>query len=269
MSRPLRPTVVRAPRHSIRWALELLWALSVHRINLRYRETVLGIGWIFFQPVALTIIFTYIFKRFAQVSSGAVPYPLFTAMGLVAWALTALVVGGSIGCLAGNHALLKRLALPRILFPISTVVATLADLGILAILLLLISRYYHAVLPVTAPWALLLLAIHMAFLVGVACLTSLANVFLKDVGHAVPSLLQLWFFASPVFYPASMVPHEFSALARWNPMTGLIEGYRAVLLAGQPPPWLLVGPAMVTTAVILALALVTFRRLDRTMADLL
>lgn len=269
MSPRLRPTVVRAPRHSIRWALELLWALSAHRINLRYRETVLGMGWILFQPVALTVILTYIFKRFAQVSSGSVPYPLFTATGLVAWSITALVVGASANVLVGNYALLKRIALPRILFPISTVVATLADLGILLLLLLLIGWHYHAVLPATAPWALLLLVVHVAFLVGVACLASLANVFLKDVGHAIPSLLQLWFFASPVFYPASMVPREFSALAQWNPMTGLIEGYRAVLLAGQPLPWSLVGPTIVTTAVMLALALAAFKRLDGTMADLL
>lgn len=264
-----RPTVVHVPRHSIRWAIELLWCLAAHRISLRYRETVLGIGWIFFQPVALTIIFTYIFKRFAQVSSGAIPYPLFTATGLVAWALTALVVGASTGSLAGNAAILKRMALPRILFPMSTVVAALADLGVMVFLLAAIGVYYQVALPATAPWALVLLATHLALLVGVACLAALANVFLKDVGHAVPSLLQIWFFASPVFYPSSMVPREFSVLARWNPMTGLIEGYRAVLLAGQPPPWSLVGPTMVTTIVVLTLALVTFRRLDGTVADLL
>lgn len=264
-----RPVVARSPRHSLRWAAELLWQLSLHRISVRYKETVLGFGWIFLQPVALTMILTYIFKRFAQVSSGGIPYPLFTATGLVAWSLTSLVVGASAIALVSHHALLKRVALPRILLPMSTVVSALADLAVMLVLLVGIGLYYHVALPPTAPWALLLLAVHLMLLIGVSCLAALANVFFRDIGHALPSLLQLWFFASPVFYPASMVPREFSVLARWNPMTGLIEGYRAVLLAGQPMPWNLVGPAMITTAIVFGIAIAAFRALDGTIADIL
>lgn len=264
-----RATVVRSPRHSLRWAAELLWCLAANRVNIRYKGTVLGPGWIFLQPVALTVIFTYIFKRFAHVTSGAVPYPLFTATGLVAWSLTALVVNASANTLIGNQAILKRIAIPRLLLPLSTVLAAFADLAVLALLLTGLGVYYHAALSPAAAWVLVLLAIHLALLVGLGCLAALANVWWRDVGHATPSLLQLWFFASPIFYPAAMVPKEFAALARWNPMTGLIEGYRAVLLRGAMPPWDLVGPAAVTTAVILALGLLSFRWFEGTLADLL
>ncbi len=261
--------IERSPRPSLRWALELLWSLALHRVSVRYKETLFGFGWIFLQPVALTVIFSYIFHRFAKIPSGEIPYALFAATGLVAWSLTALVISQSSSSVTNHNVLLKRVALPRILLPLSAVIATLADLCVMILLLIGLFAYYQVSLSLTAIWILFVFVVHLALLIGLSCLVSLANVFLRDVGQAVPFLLQLWFFVSPVFYPASMVPTEFRELAKWNPMTGIIEGYRAVLLLGQPPSWDFMAPAVLTTLCALVGGVVSFSRLEGILADIL
>lgn len=270
MSGPVlqRPQVIRTPRLSRWWILELLWNLSLHRITLRYRETLLGYGWILLQPVGLTVIFNYI-RRVAVIPTGETPYPLFVATGLVAWSFTSLVIAQSAVSVSGNQILLKRIALPKVIFPLSSVFSSLTDLGVMAALLVGLSFYYRFLLPWTAFLSVLVLIVHLALLVGLSCLVSLANVFLRDIGQAVPHLLWLWFFASPVFYPASMVPEEFRMLAMWNPMTGIIEGYRATLLLGQPPPMDLFVPAIAATALILTVGWICFRRLEGIITDML
>lgn len=264
-----RAQVIRTPRFSLRWAAELLWSLATHQVVIRYKETLFGFGWILLQPVALTVIFTYIFHRFAQVPSQEIPYPLFTATGLVAWSATALVMSKSIVSLAGYGALLKRVALPKIVLPMAGVISVIADLAVMALLLVGLFLYYGLSIPATAWWVLPLLALHLLLLIGLSCLASLAQVFIRDVGHAMPSLLQLWFFASPVFYPYAMVPENFRLLARWNPMSGLIEGYRAALLLGEAPPGDLLIPAVTTTFLLFAIGLLCFWRLEGEITDII
>ncbi|MBI3615715.1 MAG: ABC transporter permease [Candidatus Omnitrophica bacterium] len=263
-----RPTVIRTPRHSNRWALELLWTLSIHRVSLRYKETLFGFGWIFLQPIALTIIFNYI-HRVARIPTGDIPYPLFAAVGLVVWSLTALTTSQSVVTVAGEVMLLKRIALPRILLPMSAVVSSLADLCVMGLMLVGLFLHYHISISWEVGWIPALFLIHLSLLIGISCLVSLANVFLRDIGHAIPSLLQLWFFASPVFYPSSMVPKEFVFLSRWNPMTGLIEGYRAALLLGKPPPQDLLWPAMIVSLAIMAIGAACFRQMEGSISDIL
>jgi len=267
--RQSRFRIERSPKPSLRWTLELLWSLALHRVSIRYKETLFGFGWIFLQPVALTFIFTYIFHRFAKIPSGNTPYALFAATGLVAWSLTALVISQSSSSVTNHNVLLKRVALPKVLLPLSAVIATLADLGVMIVLLIGLFVYYQVPLSLTAAWALLVFAVHLALLIGLSCLVSLANVFLRDIGQAIPFLLQLWFFVSPVFYPASMVPAEFRGLAKWNPMTGIIEGYRAVLFVGKPPAWDFMGPAVLVTVCVLVAGIACFRRLEGIVADIL
>lgn len=256
------------PRHSLRWLAEVFWNLCSHRIILRYKETALGFGWILLQPVALTVIFNYI-RKVASIPTNEVPYPLFVATGLIAWSFTSLAISQSVGALEGNSSLLKRTFLPKILLPLTTIFSTLADLLVMVLLLVGLFIYYGFGLSATALWVFPILAIHLALLIGVCTLLSVANVFLRDIGFAAPHLLWLWFFASPVFYPASMVPEEFKSIARWNPITGLIESYRAVLLGSTHPPMDLFIPAGITTALILIAGLTIFRRLEPVLVDLL
>ena len=261
MKEPLPPPkVTRTPRHSLRWLMEVLWSLCSQRIILRYKETALGFGWILLQPVALTVIFNYI-RRVANIPTNDVPYPLFAATGLVAWSFTSLALSQSVGSLEGNFSLLKRTYLPKILLPLSTIFSALADLLVMVLLLVGLFFYYRFCPSIAILWLIPLLVIHFALLVGLSAIFSVANVFLRDVGYAVPHLIWLWFFASPVFYPASMVPKEFKSIAQWNPITGLIEGYRSVLLGRTHPSMELLDPAGIMTALILLVGLTLFRRL--------
>ena len=241
----------------------------MHRVALRYKETLFGFGWIFLQSVALTVIFTYIFHRFAKIPSVDAPYPLFAATGLIAWSLTALVVSHSISAVVSHYVILKRVSFPRIVLPFSVIVATLIDLVVMAFLLVGLFLFYRIGIPRSIGWLPLLLLLQIASLTGLSCLFSLANVFLRDVGQAIPFLLQLWFFVSPVFYSASMVPREFRELARWNPMTGLIEGYRSILLSNRAPSMELLAPAAMVSIGVLVVGVWVFRRLEGTLADLL
>lgn len=262
------PTVIRTPRSSIRWTLELLRDLTFQRVALRYKETFLGFGWILLQPVALTVIFTYI-RRVATISSGNIPYPLFAAVGLVGWSFTALAITQSLPSFVANAPMLKRVALPKAVFPVSAVLSTVADLLVMLTLVAGLFIYCHFPLTWTALWVPLVFTAQLLFLVSLGSLIALVNVLLRDLGHAVPHLLWLWFFASPVFYPASMVPREFQTLARWNPMAGFLESYRAILLSGEPPPLHWFGPALIVTTVTVLAAAVAFWRTEGTLVDLL
>ena len=262
------PRVVRTPRFSYRWCLELLWNLASQRIYLRYKETLLGFGWIFLQPVALTLIFNYI-RRVANIPTENIPYTLFVAAGLVPWSFTSLAISQSSVCIAGNSPMLKRVVFPKILLPFSTILSTMADLLVMVFLLVGLFLYHGFCPPKTILWLPLIFLVHLILLAGLACLLSLTHVFLRDIGHAVPHLLWLWFFASPVFYPASMVPKEFKGLAVWNPLVGLIEGYRNTLLLGRPPSLDLFFPAVAVSVGILMLGLVFFRAAEGILVDML
>ena len=248
--------------------LELLWSLSVHRINMRYKESFFGFGWILLQPVALTIVFTYIFQKYAPLPVD-VPYPLFSATGLVVWTMTTLVVGQSAISISGQTSLLKRIFFPKLLLPLSAVLAAIADLVVMLGLLVVLYLHYHISLSWNLLWIPFLFTFHLLLLVGLSCIISVTTVFFRDVGHALPSLLQIWFFASPVFYPSSMVPQEFRTLAQWNPMTGLIEGYRAAFLLGQAPPLDLLASATLSIGLIFLFGLAYFYWLERTLTDIL
>lgn len=252
----------------MRWSGELLWTLVAHRLDLRYKETLLGIGWLLLQPVSLTIIFTYI-RRIANIPVGDTPYPLFVASGLLAWSFTALVVSQSTSCITTYGAVLKRVAFQKILLPISVVIVSLVDLGIMLGLVGILFVYYKIAVPWEAAWVLLPLLVHLALLLGLSCLVSLGLVFLRDIGFATNSILQLWFLASPVFYPSSMVPTEFKEIARWNPMTGIIEGYRSALLFGQPPSMETFGPALIVSVAMLVVGFLLFRWLEGILVDML
>lgn len=260
--------VTRTPRVSLRWCAELLWNLAAQRINLRYKETLLGFGWIFLQPVALTLIFNYI-RRVAHIPTGDVPYSLFVAVGLVPWSFTSLAVSQSSGVITGNQAILKRVSIPKILLPLSVVISTMADLAVMALLLVGLFLYYGFAIQPTLAWLLMIFSVHLCLLGGIACLISLSSVYLRDMGQAIPHLLWLWFFSSPVFYPLSMVPKEFQAIAKWNPVTGLIESYRAVLLNGNPPPWDLFLPSVAVSFGLLAVGLLVFKAVEGILVDML
>jgi lipopolysaccharide transport system permease protein len=247
---------------------ELLFILVWRDIKVRYKQTALGAIWAILQPVLATVVFSIFFGRFAKVPSDGIPYPVFAYVGLLPWQLFAYALNESTNSLVSNQNLITKVYFPRLVIPLSAVLAGLVDFAIAFVVLLgLFWRYgivpsaSLVVLPV-----FILLAVASALAIGLWL--SALNVQYRDVRYTIPFLTQLWLFATPVVYPSSLVPEKWRALYGLNPMAGVVEGFRWALLgkAANPGPLIWVSAGMVV--LLLLGGVIYFRRMESTFADL-
>jgi lipopolysaccharide transport system permease protein len=248
---------------------ELLQILVWRDLKVRYRQTFLGVIWVVAQPLLTTLIFTLLFNRIGHITAGTnVPYSLFVMVALVPWTFFSGGVTASSNSLIGSAHLISKVYFPRFIVPTASVLAGIADL--LVTLALVIVMLVVARVPVTAQLVLLPigLLLCLVFALGVGLWMSALNVEYRDVKVIVPFLLQLWMYATPVVYPLSVIPQRFRWIAALNPMTGVIELFRASLL-GDPIPWSGVAYAVVMTALVTISGAYYFRRMERLFADVL
>ncbi len=210
---------------------DLIGILSLRDIKVRYKQTVLGIAWAIVQPVMQMLVFTIFFHGLAGVpSAGSIPYPIFAFAALLPWQLFEWSLTESSNSLVNNQNLITKVYFPRVSIPISVVCTALVDFGIAFTVLIGMMIYYH-ILPgwgfVTLP-LFILLALTLAL--GVGLWLSAMNVKYRDVRYTIPFLARIWFFATPVVYPASKVPEQWRLLYGINPMVGVVEGFRWALL---------------------------------------
>ena len=252
------------------WAYrELLYFLVLRDIKVRYRQTFLGGLWAVIQPLALAAAFTLVFGEVAGVPTGGVPYPLFAYTALVPWTLFSSVLATASGSLVGGANLVSKVYFPRIIVPLASAASFLLDFAIGLVLLALMMIYY-AIAPSIA---LLLLPFFsaMAFLsaFAVGLWLSALNVRYRDIRYAVPFLLQFLLFASPLGYPVTEIHGPARILYAINPVTGIAEGFRWVVLGLAPPPLVyLIGPTL-GTFVLLVTGILYFRKSERSFADLI
>jgi lipopolysaccharide transport system permease protein len=246
---------------------ELLYFLVWRDVKVRYKQTALGALWAILQPVMTMIVFSIFFGRFAKIPSDGVPYPVFAFAALLPWQLFAYALSESSNSLVSNQNLITKVYFPRLVIPISAVLAGLVDFGIAFVILLAMMRYY-GIVP-TAAIALLplfvLLAITTALAVGL-WLSSL-NVKYRDVRYTIPFLTQIWMFATPVAYPSSLVPKQWRALLGLNPMAGVVEAFRWALLGNAHSPGPLLAVSVAAVVILLVGGLIYFRRTESTFAD--
>jgi len=245
----------------------LLYFLVWRDVKVRYKQTVLGAVWAVLQPVMMMVVFSVFFGRLIGVPSDGLPYPVTTFAALLPWQLFAYALTESGNSLVANQQLITKVYFPRLVIPISAVVAGLVDFAIAFVVLLGIMLYYH-IIPTAAVVTLplfILLAVATALAVGLWL--SALNVEYRDVRYTIPFLTQFWFFASPIAYPSSVVPEKWRMLYGLNPVAGVVEGFRWALLgkAGGPDAMILVSALMV--GLLLFGGLVYFRRMERTFAD--
>lgn len=249
------------------WRFREAFAALVRRdLKVRYRQTVLGAAWALIQPAAVMGVFSVFLGRLAHVPSDGIPYPLFAACGLSLWMYVAGAVSAGAMSLVEQRALLTKVYLPRLLLPMTPLTTLLFDLGIALLLPAgLLACYGIAPAPalLLLP-AFLLLAIVTAL--GATLWLSALNARYRDVRYAVPFLMQIWLFATPVAYPASLAPERWHPLLGLNPMACAVEGFRWSL-AGGPPPAGLAIPSAVMAMLLLATGLAYFQRVERTLAD--
>jgi lipopolysaccharide transport system permease protein len=246
---------------------ELLVFLAWREVRVRYKQTALGVAWVLIQPLVSMLIFTVIFGRIAHLPSEGVPYPLFILAGLLPWQLFALSLARTGGSLVANANLLTKVYFPRLIIPLSAALAGVVDFAISLILLVGVLVYYG----VKPGWQLVaipvfaLLSLLAAFSVGLWL--AVLNVRYRDVQVALPFLVQIWFFASPVAYSATLVPSGIWRLIYgFNPMTGVIQGFRWSLTGGAPPGIQLLGSTALLLAILIG-GLIYFRAAEKTFAD--
>jgi lipopolysaccharide transport system permease protein len=246
---------------------ELICFLTMRDVKVRYKQTAIGILWVLLQPIAMTLVFTLFFGRLAGVDSGNIPYPLFTLAALLPWQLFSRAITESTNSLVTDQRLITRVYFPRIIVPIASTLAALADFLIAFGLLIVAMVAWSAPLRVEIVWLPAFLLLMLATSLGVGFWLSALNVEYRDVMYTVPFLNQFWFFITPVVYSSSVVPKPLRFLYGLNPMVGVVEGFRWALFGVTPNS---AGMLFASTAVAAALIVsgtIWFRRRERTFVD--
>ena len=251
------------------WAYrELLYFLTLRDIKVRYKQTLMGAVWVVIQPLMTMLIFTLIFNKFARLDTKDIPYPLFAYSGLLLWTFFSNAVTTGTFSLVNNSHLVTKVYFPRVFMPAAAVGAGLVDLAIASLLLISLAIYY-GVRPSGGALFLPLMVILAAMLaLGTGMLVSALTVKYRDLRHALPFVMQFWMFASPVIYPSSIVPDQWRWILLINPMTGILEGFRAAL-TDQPFDWTMIVISAVVATTLLAVAFYVFRGLEDTFADVI
>lgn len=247
---------------------ELVRTLAERDLRVRYKQAVLGFAWSLLTPLALMLVFTVFFQRVAKVDTGGAPYALFAYLGLLPWTFfsTSVNLGGQ--SLVTNNQLVNKVYCPREVFPLASVVVAATDTVMATLVLGLLFVITGFAPRATTVWVPLLLAVQVAFTFGVTLVMSAVLVFLRDLRHLLPIILQLGLFATPVAYGMNVVSPSLQILyCTLNPLAPVIDGYRRTILQGLPPDWHLLGPGAATAAVVLSVGYVVFKRLEPGFAD--
>lgn len=246
---------------------ELLYFLTWRDIKVSYARTNLGVGWAVLKPVLTMIVFTFIFGWLTQLPSDGVPYPIFIYSALLPWQLFARLVAGSGSSLVANENLVTKVYFPRLIIPLSTIVAGTLDF-VIAFCVLLGMMWYYQIALTTAVWVLpLLMAVTIAAGLGVGLWIAALNVLCRDIGHAQPFLTQIWLFATPVIYPSSLVPEAWRTLYALNPMVGVVDGFREALFATTGQSGSIIGLSVIVAGSLMVSGLFIFKRTEQTIAD--
>jgi len=246
---------------------ELLYFLTWRDVKVRYKQTALGAAWAIIQPLFTMIIFTIFFGNLAKVPSDGIPYPIFAYAALLPWTFFSNAITSSGNSLVGSAHLITKVYFPRMIIPGAAVAAGLIDLMVAFGILIILMIYYG----VGATWNLLMLPalilLTTLLAIGVGMYTSALNVKYRDIRYALPFAIQLLMFATPIIYPVSLVPERWRWAFNLNPLTGIIEGFRASFF-GRPFNWPALAISSAITLALLVYAAYHFKRMERTFADI-
>jgi lipopolysaccharide transport system permease protein len=244
----------------------LLAALIRRQFQLRYRQSLVGFTWALIPPLATLGVGAILFKAVLEVDTGPAPYQVFAMAALVPWSFFANSVQQGVTSVAQGLGMVTRLAFPRAVLPLSVVGLSFLDLLVAGVAFVVIALVSGTGLPLTALWAPLLLLIEVPLVVGVVLLGSALNVFARDIRLGVPLLIQLWLFLTPVLY---RLEGELQGLALLNPMTGLVESFRGVLVSGVAPNPMTILPSVIGAMILFVLGWWYFRATEARFADVI
>ena len=251
------------------WAYrELLFVLTMRDIKVRYKQTVLGFTWAIIQPVMMMVVFSIFFGRLAKMPSDGLPYPIFVYAGLLPWTFFANSVSSSANSLVGSANLVSKVYFPRLIIPLASIGSGLVDFAIASVILLALMLFYGVGWSLNLLLAPLLIAGVIFIALGVGTFLCALNVAYRDFRYVIPFMIQFWMFATPVVYPASLVPEAWRWALYLNPMAGFVEGFRAAFL-GQSFDF---GGIALSLGVAVAMFLVGvayFEKVERQFADII
>ncbi|HVT45429.1 MAG TPA: ABC transporter permease [Thermoanaerobaculia bacterium] len=252
------------------WAYrELLYILTWRDLKVRYRQTFLGILWVMAQPLVTMLFFTFFFNRVARIEAGRdIPYSVFVMAGLLAWNFFSMAAASSGNSLIGSTHLISKIYFPRLIIPAASVLTAVVDFCVAALLLIGLMAWHQLLPPITIIVLPLLVVLALLLALGIGLWLSALNVEYRDVRVVVPFLLQLWMYATPVVYPLKVLPETLQKLAVLNPMTGIVEAFRACVLGTELDPLSLVVSAA-GAVVLLGSGTIYFRTMERRFADLI
>ncbi len=249
------------------WAYrELLYFLTWRDIKIRYKQTVLGFAWAILQPFLMMVVFSLFFGNLLKIPSGGIPYPLFSYAALLPWTLFAQGITRASESLVGNANMVQKVYFPRLTMPLAGILAPVVDFAIALVILVGMMLLFGYPPTLKMLWLPAFVILALATATGVGVWLAALNVKYRDIRYAVPFVIQLWLFASPVVYASNVLPARFQAIYGLNPMAGVIEGFRWALLGAEPP-----GSLMAVSVIIMIVILISgvfyFRRSETTFAD--
>ena len=266
--------IIRPPRkwvpvdlHELWNYRELLTSFTMRDIKIRYKQTALGFLWAIIQPLFMMVIFTIIFGGFAKIPSEGIPYPLFSFAALLPWMLFSEGLIRSTMSMVANANIMTKVYFPRLIMPISGILSPLVDFAVSISILVLMMAYYGFVPTINVVFLPLFILLALATSLSIGLWLSALNVKYRDFQYTVPFIIQLWMYASPVVYPASMIPEAIRPLYGLNPMAGVIEGFRWALL-GTEIPGSMIFVSVGVVAVLLVSGMFYFRRMEQYYADI-
>jgi lipopolysaccharide transport system permease protein len=246
---------------------ELLYFFTWRDVKLRYKQTGLGIAWAVIQPLFMMVVFTLFFGGLAKIPSDGVPYPLFSFAALLPWTLFAEGMTRSTVSMVQNANIMTKVYFPRLIMPAASILSPFVDFCVAFIILIIMMAYYGFVPTVNVIFLPLLIVFAMLTSLAVGIWLSALNVQYRDFQYTIPFLIQIWMFASPVVYPATMLPQSWQFLYALNPMSGVIEGFRWALL-GTNPPGFMIFISLGVVIVLLVSGIFYFRRMEQYFADI-
>lgn len=244
-----------------------MWALR--EIKARYTQSVFGLAWAVFQPIALSLVYVLVFAYIVRVPSDGIPYPLFVFAAQLPWSFFSRGLLSAVPSIVTNMNLVTKIYVPRAIFPLASIMACFMDFAWGLLVLIVMMIYYVVPLNAAMPFVIVLFAIQVLLMGGLALIASALNVFLRDVSQMLPLLLQIAMYACPIIYSVSLVPERFRPLYLLNPMAVIIDGYRSVLFKGVLPDLGYIAIAAAISLAIFIAGFAIFRALEDQFADVI
>lgn len=248
---------------------ELLLELVKREIKAKYKQSILGYAWVILVPLIHLTVLTIVFSFLVRIQTGGIPYPVYLFVALVPWMFTSNAITAATGSLLASSQLITKIYLPREIFPLSSILAKTVDFSLSIIILFIIMVIFGAKFHLSIIYLPIIFAVQLLLILGVSFILSAVNVFYRDVENILGIFLMVWMYLTPIIYPPEIIPSNLTALFNLNPMMGIINAYRNVLLHGVAPPISSFVYATIFSVVIFLAGFTFFRKRSRYFADVI